>query len=595
MAQKKADFYGLAARLGVSPYVVRIMVNRGLSEAAMEQFLHGGLESLHSPHLLMGMEDAVALLRQTITSLRQESDSREKIAIASDFDCDGIFAAMVLSEGLKEWGVKPLIYTPDRVSEGYGLNDRIVDEARDAGVTLLITCDNGIAAAEPIRYAKDLGMRVIVTDHHEVPFDAMEDGRRRYILPEADAIVNPKQEGCPYPFKDICGATVAYKLMEALYAAMGADAATCRPLLPYVAIATVTDVMDLVDENRIIVKYGLSMLDECGTVGLRALMEANGIGSRKVSASHVGYVIGPCFNAAGRLDTVNMAFRLLTCEDGEKAARFAAELKELNEARKRMTEEGYEKARSLVDAGEWRDDNVLLVPLQDCHESLAGIIAGRLRERYHKPCFVLVEVEDGLKGSGRSIEAYHMFEELTACKDLLTRYGGHHMAAGLSMKKENLDELRRRLNEQARLTEEDLVPVVPIDIDLPIQCITKELINELQLLEPFGKGNPKPLFAERRFGMRNARFIGREANFLKMKVANEKGHEMEAVYFGDAQTFVARMKDEYGDKEVEKLLGGRPNQVGAALTYYPSLNEYNGNETLQIVVQNYRIAPKMPI
>lgn len=585
---KRADFNEIGKKYGISPVLARIMVNRGVKEEEqIRKYLKGTLEDLYEPTLLLDMEKAVNLLLEAI-------ERKEIIAIASDFDVDGIFSSMILYTAFKQCGAECFVETPNRVTEGYGLNRRIVDDSLEKGAKLLITCDNGIAALDAVSYAKEMGLTVIVTDHHEVPFEEQEDGSRRYIKPEADAIVNPKQKECTYPFPKLCGAGVAFKLAQVLYRKFGFAKEELNPLLEFAAIATVADVMDLEDENRIIVKYGLKLLENTKNIGLRAILRVNQLEEKVISAYHIGFVIGPCFNAAGRLDTVKIALDLLMCQNEREAEVLASELKAMNESRKSMTVKGLEQAVEKVEQSRLKEDKVLLVKLEDCHESLVGIIAGRLRELYHKPCIVFTDVEEGIKGSGRSIEAYNMFEELLACKDLLGRFGGHPMAAGLSLPAENLVELRRRLNANTSLTENDFIPVVRIDVPMPVGYISEQFVEELELLEPFGKGNTKPVFAEQHFKILGGAIIGKNKNVFKAKVQNANGDRIEAIYFGDVEQFQNFLIEEYGKEECEKMFHGEENSIDIAFTYYPSVNEFNNRKTLQIVIQNYcRIKKEM--
>ena len=462
-----------------------------------------------------------------------------------------------------------------------------MDESLKKGATLLITCDNGIAALDAVQYAKDNGLTVIVTDHHEVLFEEQEDGSRIFVKPVADAIVNPKQKECQYPFPKLCGAGVAFKLVQVLYERYGVNIQEQRQLVEYAAIATVADVMDLEEENRIIVKTGLKLLEHTENKGLQAILKVNQLDGKAISAYHIGFIIGPCFNAAGRLDTVKIALDLLMSENETEAMAIAQQLKELNESRKEMTVKGLEQAIEKIEHSSLSQDKVLIVKLESCHESLVGIIAGRIRERYNKPVIVFTDVEEGIKGSGRSIEAYNMFEELNKCKDLLTRFGGHPMAAGVSMETEKLVELRKRLNENTTLTEEDLCPVIWIDVPMPIGYITEDFVEQLELLEPFGKGNPKPIFAEQHFRFLSGAVIGKNKNVFKCKVLNDAGDRMEGIFFGDIEAFREYVITHFGEEEYNKMLDGEKNAIDLGLTYYPTVNEFRDQKTLQIVIQNY--------
>ncbi len=567
---KPGDFRGMAERYGISPVTARCMVNRGICrEDEMDTYLKGGLEKLHSPWLFADMDKAVQIILEHKAGCG---------AIASDFDCDGIFSAFILNKGFETCGIKSRIFTPDRIEEGYGLNRRIVDEAAAEKASFLITCDNGIAALEEVRYARERGLPVIVTDHHEIQKE----------LPEADAVVDPKREDCSYPFKGLCGAGVAFQLISALYEKMGISAEKREELLEYAAIATVADVMELQGENRVLVKAGLRRLRETKNVGLRALLQVQGLSGRDIKAYHIGFVLGPCFNAAGRINTVEKAFALLKETDSRKALELAEELKEINETRKQMTEEAAEAAFELLEQGGKTDQPVYILHLPECHESLVGIVAGRIKEAYHHPVIVFTSVGEGLvKGSGRSIESYHMFEGLMACSDLMVRFGGHRMAAGMTMRQENLPELERRLNEKAGLQPEDFIPVLNIDVPLPVGHVSEKLITELEALEPFGCGNPKPVFAEQHFRILRAARRGKRANVLTMKVANETGTTIDAICFDDIDGFEKLICQEWGDEELEKLYAGKENAVDIGLAYYPSVNEYGGFRTLQIVVTDF--------
>ncbi|MCI8962484.1 MAG: single-stranded-DNA-specific exonuclease RecJ [Eubacterium sp.] len=567
---KPGDFRGMAERYGISPVTARCMVNRGICrEDEMDTYLKGGLEKLHSPWLLADMDKAVQIILEHKAGCG---------AIASDFDCDGIFSAFILNKGFETCGIKSRIFTPDRIEEGYGLNRRIVDEAAAEKASFLITCDNGIAALDEVRYARERGLPVIVTDHHEIQKE----------LPEADAVVDPKREDCSYPFKGLCGAGVAFQLISALYEKMGISAEKREELLEYAAIATVADVMELQGENRVLVKAGLRRLRETKNVGLRALLQVQGLSGRDIKAYHIGFVLGPCFNAAGRINTVEKAFALLKETDSRKALELAEELKEINETRKQMTEEAAEAAFELLEQGGKTDQPVYILHLPECHESLVGIVAGRIKEAYHHPVIVFTSVGEGLvKGSGRSIESYHMFEGLMACSDLMVRFGGHRMAAGMTMRQENLPELERRLNEKAGLQPEDFIPVLNIDVPLPVGHVSEKLITDLEALEPFGCGNPKPVFAEQHFRILRAARRGKRANVLTMKVANETGTTIDAICFDDIDGFEKLICQEWGDEELEKLYAGKENAVDIGLAYYPSVNEYGGFRTLQIVVTDF--------
>ena len=551
-----------------------------IGDDAIEKYLNGTIADLYDGMLMKDMDKAVAVLGEKIKE-------NAKIRIIGDYDIDGIQSTYILLEGFRMLGADVDSDIPDRMKDGYGLNRNLIDRALEADVDTIITCDNGIAAAEEIAYAKSMGMTIVVTDHHEVPYTEIGAGRR-YILPEADAVVDPKQEDCTYPFKGLCGAAVAYKLVEALMEAMGKDAEDADYLMENVAIATIGDVMDLVDENRIFVKQGLDMLKRTENLGLKALMECTGVNVDKLSPYHIGFVIGPCMNASGRLDTAKRALELLEAKKVAEADLLAGDLKALNDSRKDMTAQAVEEAFIQVENSELKDADVLVVYLPECHESLAGIVAGRIREKYYRPVFVLTKGAEGLKGSGRSIETWHMYEGLNRVKHLLSKFGGHKMAAGLSMSEENLEQFRKEINEKSGITPEDLNEKIAIDMQLPFECVNEKFIGELAVLEPFGKGNARPVFAERQVQVESARILGKNKNVLKLQVKDLHGTRMDAMYYGDVNTFVEYVREKFGDIACECLLRGHGHGIVMAFTYYPDINEYQGVRTPQIVIQNYK-------
>lgn len=565
VTMKKADFNGIATRYHISPILARLIRNRDVVEdAQIEKYLNGTLSDLHDGMQMKDMDRAVEILREKI-------GKHARIRVIGDYDIDGVNASYILQDGLSGLGADVDTDIPDRIRDGFGLNRMLIDKALEDGIDTIITCDNGIAARDEISYGKEQGLTIIVTDHHEIPYLETEEGRQ-YQLPPADAVVDPHRPDCGYPFSGLCGAAVAYKLVEALYRAMEADLSRIGRLMEHVAIATVGDVMDLCGENRIFVKAGLEMLKHTQNEGLKALIECTGVPVERLSAYHIGFVLGPCINASGRLDTAKRALALLNAKDPEEAARLAEELKELNDSRKELTEQGVEQAVEMIEQSSLKEDRVLVVYLPDCHESIAGIIAGRIRERYYRPVFVLTSAEEGVKGSGRSIENYHMFEEMCRCRELFTKFGGHKLAAGLSLKEEHVDEFRRRINELATLTEEDLTEKVSIDMQLPIAYLSQKLVEELERLEPFGKGNTKPLFAEKNLRVISPRILGKNQNVLKFQVEDARGLRMDAVYFGDVRACMEYM--------------GQKKRM--SFTYYPTVNEYMGRRSLQITVVNYR-------
>ena len=581
LLRKGADFEAIGKKYQISPRLACLIRNRDvIGEEAVDRYLNGTISDLYDGMLMKDMDKAIDILKEKILE-------DKKIRVIGDYDIDGVNATYILLEGLERLGADVDSDIPDRISDGYGLNRHLVERAYEAGVDTLITCDNGIAAADEIAYGKEMGMTVIVTDHHEVPFDE-HDGEKRYRIPPADAVMDPKQPACLYPFKGLCGAAVAYKMMEALWESMGKDSADLDDLIENVAIATIGDVMDLEDENRIFVKEGLQMLRRTKNPGLKALIECTGIDKNSLNSYHIGFVLGPCINASGRLDTAKRALELLRAGTQKEADILAGDLKALNDSRKDMTEEAVKQAEEQVETTTISKDKVLVVYLPDCHESLAGIVAGRIRENYYKPVFVLTDAEEGVKGSGRSIDGYHMYEELNKCKELLTKFGGHRLAAGLSLPKENVGKFREMLNKNCTLTEEEMKEKVTIDMEMPFGCVTEGLVKELELLEPFGKGNTKPVFAARDVTLLGARILGKDRNVLKLQVQDVNGCRIEAMLFHHADDFLGKLEEQYGKTEVEALLKGRGRQIRISMTYYPDINEYMGKKTPQIVVTHYR-------
>lgn len=561
---KKADFQKIGSEFGIDPVIARLIRNRDIQDMKeIRSYLYGTLAEIPSPWKMKDMERAVQILQKKITQ-------KKKIRIIGDYDIDGVTATCILLKGLKRLNANVDTYIPDRVKDGYGMHEQLIDKALEDGIDTILTCDNGIAAAAEIEYAKKEGLTVIVTDHHDIPFRDTEDGRI-WIIPKADAVVNPKQNDCLYPNKNICGAVVAWKLIWALYERLGIDSDEIWDFLELAAIATVGDVMDLQGENRIIVKEGLKKLSSTSFEGLKALICVNNLEGAEITAYHVGFVIGPCINASGRLDTAARSLELLLADNMEDAMKLADDLYDLNQSRKAMTEQGKEQAIQSIEENNLGKDRVLVVYLPDCHESLAGIIAGRIREAYNKPVFVLTKGADGVKGSGRSIEAYSMYEELVKCSDLLTQFGGHPMAAGLSMEEKNVEFFRRRLNDNCTLTEQELIPKIMIDVPMPISYLSKKLTEQLKVLEPFGKGNSKPLFAQKNLRAVGIRVLGRNRNVAKMLLIDENGIKMDAVYFGEAQEFVDFVQA----------------HDTISVTYYPEINVFQGRENLQVVIKNY--------
>lgn len=580
VATKRADFKELSKRFGIDQVTARIIRNRDITdEGEIDKYLNGTINDLYPPEELKDVKKAVSILKEKI-------ESQKKIRIIGDYDIDGVQSVYILYSGLKKCGAMVDYAIPDRIADGYGVNNRLIEQAKEAEIDTILTCDNGIAATEALELVKQLNMTVIVTDHHEVPYQK-ENGEKKYLLPPADAIVNPKQEDCPYPNKGLCGAAVAFKLIQVLYPAMGIEAAKAMEFLENAAFATVGDVMDLTGENRILVKEGLKKLNHTTNFGMRALAAKNNIPMGTLKSYHIGFVLGPCLNASGRLDTAKRALELLLARNEAEAASCATDLYDLNASRKELTEAGVEQAKALVEETELKKDKVLVIYLPECHESLAGIIAGRIRERYHRPVFVLTRGEEGVKGSGRSIESYSMYDEMVKCSHLFTKFGGHPMAAGLSMPEENVDIFRWQMNENTTLTEEDLLPKIMIDVPMPLDYISKGLIEELKCLEPFGKSNEKPVFADKNIRLLSMRIIGKNQNVCKMQVESQAGTRMEAVYFGNIQEMLAFYKEKYGEQALEQTLRGNGGMMLASFVYYPEVNEYNGRESLQIIVKNY--------
>lgn len=557
---KRADFDGIARQFGIDPVTARVIRNRGIEgRENIERYLYGDLDSLYSPWLLKDMRPAVDILKRKLKE-------GQKIRIVGDYDIDGVCSTYILYQALKRLGGNVDYAIPDRIKDGYGINESMIRAAAEDGIDTILTCDNGISAFSQIQTAKEFGMTVIVTDHHEVPADG-----EREILPPADAMIDPKQRSCSYPFPEICGAVVAYKLVQALYEESGVSREEWLELLEFAAIATVGDVMKLQDENRMIVKYGLKKLGHTKNLGLRKLAEKTNLDLNSITAYHIGFVIGPCLNAGGRLQTAKLALSMFLAKDEETAEELAQELKDLNDMRKDMTEHWTAEAKVLADT-QYRNDKVLVIFLPDCHESLAGIIAGRLREYCQKPAIVLTRSEEAVKGSGRSIESYHMFQKLSEVKDLMLKFGGHPMAAGLSLLEENIDEFRRELNERSGLTEEDFKAKLWIDVPMPIDYINERLVEELKILEPFGQGNEKPLFAQKQVRIRSCRVIGKNKNVVKLVLEGGSGMPMDGILFTDGIAF----EEERAGRTVMDII------------YYPEINEYNGNRNLQVVIRNYK-------
>lgn len=578
---KRADFDAIGRKYGIDPVIARIIRNRDIvEEEQLESFLHPGLDKLHNPFQLKDIEKAADIIKEKI-------QNQKRICIVNDYDIDGICSGYILENALKRLGALVEVKTPERIRDGYGINLRIIEEAYKDKTDTILTCDNGIAAMEPVAYAKELGMTVIITDHHEVPYE-LKEGRKKEQLPAADAIINPKQQQCSYPYTEICGAVVAYKLIQVLWENMGRPEEEALEYLEYAAIATIGDVMDLKDENYSIVKYGLTLLNHTKNLGLRALIQKNQLRG-EISAYHVGFVLGPCLNASGRLETAKKALDLLKTESDIVAEQLAEELTKLNARRKEMTEQETKKAIQMALSPEYETDKVLVLYLPNCHESIAGIVAGRVREEVHKPIYVLTKSDEAgiVKGSGRSIEEYSMYEELTKCNEYLSRYGGHAMAAGLSLLEKNLPSFRESLNANTSLTKEDLIETVWIDVPMPMDYVTRSLIDQLSLLEPFGKGNEKPVFADRELKVNRMDVVGKNHNVCRLNLQNIRGKRFLAVYFGNVEKFMDYYADKYGRQEIEKARHGQENQIVLSVTYYPDIHVYQGMEQLQYIIKHY--------
>jgi len=563
---KKADFDVIGSRFNIDPVTARIIRNRDVTDMEnVDMYLNGTLDRLRDPMMMKDMDKAVSVIASSIRD-------NKHIRIIGDYDIDGICSIYILFKGLKICGADVDYEVPDRITDGYGINENLIKQAYEAGVEVIITCDNGIAAASQIDYANELGMTVVITDHHDVPYEETDNGRR-YIIPKAAAVVDPKQNDCRYPFKMLCGAGIAYKFIDCMVKEFQTGDSVMPELLQFAAIATVGDIVDLLDENRIIVKEGLKLIANTGNYGLNALMAVTGVSRESINAYHIGFVLGPCLNASGRLDSAKRALKMLVTDDRAEAERHAGELKDLNEERKKLTSEAVDKAVDMVENSSLKDDKVLVIFLPDCHESIAGIVAGRIREKYYKPVIVLTRGEQEAKGSARSIESYNMFEKLSECKDLFTRFGGHPMAAGLSLPEENIPEFRRRINEHCNLSEEDLTETVWIDVPMPLEYINEKLILELGGLEPFGKANPKPVFADKNISIRNIRAIGKDKQYTRMTIAKDSGIVIDAVGF-------------FPCTELETVY----NKNGRiSCTYYPEINEFRDKKQIQVCVTGYRI------
>ena len=591
---KRADFNRISQECGISPILARLIRNRDvIGTDGTKRFLKGGLEDLYDPRLLPDAEKAADILAHKIRE-------GKRVRIIGDYDVDGICSSYILWYSLRQFGGNADAVLPERLKDGYGINERLVRDAAKDGVDTILTCDNGIAASEPLLIARELGMTVVVTDHHEVPFKVQPDGARSWILPPALAVVDPKipEEITgteSYPFPDICGAVVAYKLCMLLAGRIygGTSGPEYRELerylLPFAGLATVCDVMPLREENRILVREGLKEAAHSRNPGFQALLRVTGLAETRLNCYHAGFVLGPCLNATGRLDSAHRGLELFMETDAASALQTAQQLKDLNDSRKSMTLEGAAAAEELIEKEHLADRKVMVLLLRDCHESLAGIIAGRIKESRHRPVFVLTDTGDGiLKGSGRSIENYDMYAGMNACEDLFIKYGGHKMAAGLTMKEENLAEFADRVEKNCGLREEDLQEVIRVDMELPPRFLNIGVTRELENLEPCGNENPKPLFVTRNIRLVAARVIGRNRNVIRLGAEDDLGFRMELIRFEDAESFGQNIEEEAGRGAFEGLLRGAGN-VTIDMVYYPDINSWNGRDSMQYVVKDYRI------
>ena len=578
---KGADFKGIGNKFHIDPVTARIIRNREvIGDEEIHSFLAGTLQELPDVHLMQDLDLLVELLDQKI-------NEKAKIRIIGDYDIDGVMSSYILYRALTRCGAQVDVAIPNRITDGYGLNRNLITEALECGVDTILTCDNGITAIEEIAYAKEAGMTVLVTDHHEIPFKDV-DGERIYMRSEADAIVNPHQKTCAFPYKDLCGAGVAWAVIVALYEKNNIEQKEAEELLEFVAFATVGDIMSLTGLNRILVREGLKRIHHTTNIGMRALISRCGLLPEQIDTYHFGFVLGPCINAAGRLDTARRALRLFISESPEEAAEVADELVILNEERKEMTRQGVEEAKQLVEEGGYENDPVLILYLPNVHESIAGIIAGRIREYYYRPTFILTKGEDGVKGSGRSTEEYSMYEQMCKCSDLLTKFGGHPMAAGLSLPEENVEAFRKQMNENCPFRAEEMVQTIHIDVPMPVDYVTNALVEEFSILAPFGKDNPKPVFADRNLKISRMWIVGKNQNLLRMNLISKQGRPLSAIYFGDIEAMQTYLMELYGTQEVDKAFHGRENNMQISIVYSPKLNTYKDSETLQFEIQYYR-------
>lgn len=578
---KKANFDEIGEKYGVDPVVARIVRNRDvIDEKSLDMYFRPDLNKIHSPYLMKDIENACEIIEKAIAN-------NKKIEVVGDYDIDGVCSGNILVQGLEELGADVVFDVPDRIEDGYGINQTIIKKAYDSGIELIVTCDNGIAAIDAVDYAKNIGLEIVVTDHHEI-HHIEEGGEVKYLIPNADAVINPKQPDDEYPFREMCGAGVAYKLIWALFDRKGYKKEQWEKYLELVAIATIGDVVELVDENRIMTIEGLKKLNNTRNLGLKKLIEKTELEGKKIASYHIGFVLGPCLNAGGRLDSAKKSFELLHTRDINRADVLAIELKKLNDERKEMTNDGVKRVVDIIETdNQYKNENVLVVYVPDCHESIVGIIAGRIREKYNKPVFVLTDAKDGIKGSGRSIEEYNMFEELVKCRYIFQKFGGHPMAAGISLEKGRFDELRMALNNNSKLTEEDLCRKIWIDVPMPFDYITYDLVKQLEKLEPFGKGNEKPSFAQKNVRIGKISVFGKNRNVLALDMYQKNGFSIRGTMFCEADAVLDDLRNKFSDKDVNNALNGKDNNIDLSIQYYPQINEFNGKTNLQVVINRY--------
>lgn len=578
------DIKKLSEDCKISRFTANLCANRGLKHKdSIDKFLTPQVEDLYDGFLMKDCLKGIEIIKSAITA-------KKKIVIYGDYDCDGVISTFILFKALTNCGAEVSYYIPDREQEGYGMNSERVKKLKGEGYDVILTCDNGISAFEQVELAVELGFQVVITDHHDIPY-IEEDGIKEYKIPKAHVVINPKQKTCPYPFKYLCGAGIAFKFALCLYETMGIPKEDGYEFLEYAAIATVCDVVDLLDENRIIVKNGLRVLNNTKNLGLKALIKETGIENKNITAYHLGFIIGPEINATGRLDSATLALELLLSESLEEAEALAKRLHTLNVERQNLTMESVQELEKIIEGNKMLDEKVLLIYNPNIHESIAGIAAGRIKEKYNLPTIVLTNGKDMPKGSGRSIDGYNMFEELSKGKHLMSKFGGHPMAAGLSLEEGNIDLLRKLLNENCTLTMEDFIPKVRIDASIPLNNITYEMINEIERFEPFGKGNPSPLFAVKNINISRVWFLGKEKNILKMRCRlNSTNLFIDGICFDKGEHFKKLVIEEYGEESLQEMMDRSFCNINLDFTYYPSINEYNGFKSIQLIIKNLRLA-----